>query len=60
MSNHLKNLWLIRKQWKIKVRSVHLIEIAFDDIAERDYAAEKIEELLYSMGQTGTMLVRSE
>ncbi len=38
----------------------HLIEIAFDDLDERDRAYEAIEKLLGDMGQIGTLSARTE
>ncbi len=38
----------------------HLIEIAFDDLDERDRAFDAIEKLLGEMGQIGTLSARTE
>ncbi len=40
--------------------TVHLIEVAFVDIDERDRAFDAIEKLLGEMGQIGTLSARTE
>jgi Protein of unknown function (DUF551) len=45
---------------EIKPTEVHLIEIAFDDINERDRALDAIEKLLGEMGQIGTLSARTD